>query len=180
MMCRARYELNRSGEDHLLLMVRGGVTPERIQSARAALTAAAERAGKLGEPSRAVHAAANPTELPDSTLPHPEDWRLLLGRFHRTLAGLESQERQLLRFMRADYAMMTLRGEDTDHLLRYDTEGSLVVLPQTHMLLGYILLWFLDLFRDAAAYKLLQRPTLACSRTATRVSRIITLHSACA
>ena len=121
---RRRYELNPSGEVLLEGLVALGLTKDRLHKARACLNRAAEEGSRLGEPSRAVCAALNTTEKPDCTLPEPEDWRLLLSRFNRTLPGLEDSERGALRFLRAHYAVMVLRGEDTDSLLRADAVGD--------------------------------------------------------
>lgn len=116
--CRQRYEFNPAGEAAYTAMVQAGASEERIQHARGRLNVLAERMGQRGEPSRAVHAAVNETELPQFVLPHVDDWNLLVSLHHRTLPGLEAHERLVLRFVRAQYAVMALCGMDTDSLLK--------------------------------------------------------------
>ena len=123
--------MNPAGEEAFRALEGAGLTRERMEKARACLNRAPEEVSRMGEPSRAVCAALNATEKPDCVLPDPAEWRLLLSRFHRTLPGLEDGERGALRFTRAHYAVMSLRGEDTDAMLREETsddgQKSLVV-----------------------------------------------------
>lgn len=106
------------GEAALAQMRTAGLTEERMQQGRAGVVASAERAGRRGERSRAAFAAAAP-ELPAAgAMPHVEDWMLLCSGHFRTLSSYENGERHLLRFVRAQVAVMNIRGLDVDHLLR--------------------------------------------------------------
>lgn len=120
-MCRERYELNPTGEALIEELERKGITLPRIQQARACINAAAVRAGNRGERSRAVFAAVSGVSLPTFSLPQLDDWRLLMSHHYRTLPGLENAERNVLRFARAHYAVLSSRALETEHLLRPDT-----------------------------------------------------------
>lgn len=79
-----------------------------------------------------MHTAANATDLPEFVLPHVDGWSLLLSCHHRTLPGLQGHERPVLRFVRAQYAVMALRGLDTEPLLREVVVGDRTVKKQEY------------------------------------------------
>lgn len=146
---RKQYDLNPAGEAAYTALVQAGVSVERVQHARERLNTMAERMGLRGEPSRAVHAAVNATDMPEFHLPHVDDWRLLVSCHHRTLAGLEDHERTVLRFVRAQYAVMALRGLDTEHLLKDVGDGEAAVKK-------------LDMYRVIESWQTLDRDVFTC------------------